>query len=286
MFVPYEVAQLASGANCDSCSRPAAKAPIVSTTTSANGHFSLSNIPVADDVPLVIQKGGFRRVVHFSPQACRDNLLSIEQARLPRNHTEGDLPKIAIGVGDNDQVECLLRALGIADSEFSSPLGTGAIHLYSNSGPGGFNDSNLLGDLLRSSTRLMTYSMLFINCTNEVFSLQPNQPAILANLKDYAAAGGRLYVSDWAYDYLEQVPQFSPFITFAGGGDLITPQPSHAAAVGPAVSSLNATLASNTLTAWIRQAAPELLGSNGSVNLSNFVPTPWVEIAEIGRAHV
>src|SRR6185437_7288241 len=49
---------------------------------------------------------------------------------MPSDHTHGDIPKIAIATGSVDQVECILRKMGIKDSEFTDPSGSGRINLY------------------------------------------------------------------------------------------------------------------------------------------------------------
>src|SRR5437879_3587971 len=65
--------------------------------------------------------------------ACR----TADQGRLPRSRAEGDMPSVAVAVGDYDAIECVLRNIGIDKSEFSSPNKSGAVHLYDNESAGG-----------------------------------------------------------------------------------------------------------------------------------------------------
>ena len=44
---------------------------------------------------------------------------------MPQNHTQGDIPLIAIATGSADQVECVLLKMGISQSEFTDPGGRG-----------------------------------------------------------------------------------------------------------------------------------------------------------------
>ena len=49
----------------------------------------------------------------------------MNSAVMPQNQTQGDIPLIAIATGSADQVECVLLKMGISQSEFTDPGGTG-----------------------------------------------------------------------------------------------------------------------------------------------------------------
>jgi len=49
------------GASCDRCGATLSGKPIASAITDESGHFSLENVPIGADVPLVIQVGKWRR---------------------------------------------------------------------------------------------------------------------------------------------------------------------------------------------------------------------------------
>ena len=137
---------------------------------------------------------------------------------------------MGIGVGDYDQIECVLRSIGIDESEFTSPSGQGAIHLYDNSGAF-LPVPNSFEDLLYDPTKLNEYNLVFINCTEKVFTQLMDPNKAIDNLHNYVSSGGRLYTTDWSYDYMEQVGEFSPYVFFEGGGSMSSPQPPHAAAM-------------------------------------------------------
>ena len=259
VYVPTNVPEFPQGVQCEACNEPIGGMPVVSTHTAVDGTFTLTNVPATDGVPLIVQKGRFRRQITLNIPACQNTALSVDQARLPRKQSEGDLPKMAVGVGDFDQIECVLRSIGIDQSEFTAPAGTGAVHLYNNSG-GGISLESMLND----ATKLATYNLVFVNCTGNTFDKYKNQTLTKGNLFNYVNTGGRLYVTDWAYDYMEQVPQFAPYVFFDGGGDVILPQPLGGAQSVWNGNDLNAQISDPTLAKWM---AATNASPNGSLKI-------------------
>ncbi len=65
---------------------------------------------------------------------CANNALTNkDQTRLPRTKAEGR-SRIAVTTGMSDALECLVRRIGVADSEFTNDAGTGRVHLYAGGG--------------------------------------------------------------------------------------------------------------------------------------------------------
>ena len=123
------------GVSCDKCGTPVSGKPIAVALTDATGKFTLENVPVGTQIPLVVQIGRWRRQVTIPEVApCAETKLPAELTRLPRNRTEGDMPLIAVATGSSDPFECALRKLGIDDSEFTPPTGPGRVHLYKENG--------------------------------------------------------------------------------------------------------------------------------------------------------
>jgi hypothetical protein len=133
VYVPNgTVAPFTQGVSCDNCAQ-ASGSPLVGTTSAVDGTFTLTNMPVGTNIPLVIQIGRWRRQVSIPNVAsCTNTALPASLTRLPKNQSEGDIPKQAFATGQVDALECVLRKMGVDDSEFTNALGNGRIHLYAN----------------------------------------------------------------------------------------------------------------------------------------------------------
>jgi len=182
------VAPLTDGVQCDTCSSLYSGTPIASAVTGANGKFTLTNVPVGVNFPLVIQTGRWRRQVTVSAISgtCGSGtptavLPSGESSRLPSKKSEGDIPKMALSMSAGDHLECLLKKIGIEDSEFTAPSGTGRIHLYAYNGltfPGTTCTSPTSGtcanDLWSSPSQLDKYAAVIAPCDKNPYGGEPS----------------------------------------------------------------------------------------------------------------
>ena len=149
VYVPNgPVAAMPSGMSCDDCGPPLST-PLVAAATLVSGRFILGSVPIGKSIPLVVQSGHWRKQLTIDVSPCVDNPLP-EPIALPSTTAEGDLPRIAIATSDSDPIECLLRKMGIADSEFTTPSGSGHVHLFHGDGatlPGAPDKSALYASL-------------------------------------------------------------------------------------------------------------------------------------------
>jgi len=208
VYVPNQpLDAIPEGLSCDQCNGRASGQPIASALTDAAGHFTIDNPPVGTNIPLVIQIGKWRRQVTIPQIArCADNLISdVELERLPRNQSEGHLPLVALTTGHSDALECLLRKIGISDSEFTSDGGGGRVHLYygggdlSNpSGSGAGVNALASGAKLASAatlwgsrSKLASYDIMMLSCEGSQYGSVKDP--YLANIQWFADNGGRIF---------------------------------------------------------------------------------------------
>jgi hypothetical protein len=200
------------GITCDVCGATAAGDPLVTAYTAPDGTFTLSGVPVGSSIPLVIQLGRWRRQFTVNiANSCAANSVMSGTLTMPKTHVEGDIPRIALLTGGLDPVECTLRKMGIADSEFTDPGGGGHINFYlaTDSDPHGGLQGH--GAQISASTpsqpALMTmstidqYDMVALECEGYP---QHESAADWATLAAYTTAGGRVFSSDFAWSWFYQ----------------------------------------------------------------------------------
>ena len=173
--------------------------PVTVAQTDAAGRFTLQNVPSQSSVPLVLQVGKWRTQLTPAITPCQANALPDKSLTLPKNHSVGDIPQIAISTGSADSLECLLLRVGLDPAEYVGGAGgPNHIHIFQGGGttaldgvapnttpPGPASSTGLWA----SQADLMAYDMVFLSCEGaETASM--NQTALF----DYAAAGGRVFL--------------------------------------------------------------------------------------------
>lgn len=213
VYIPNApVDPLPEGLSCDQCAAQLSGSPVVSTITDTQGRFTLENVPVGDDIPMVIQIGKWRRIVTLPAiTECADNpLVDVELTRLPRNSVEGNLPRIALSTGSADPLFCLLRRLGIDDSEFGIEGSAARIHFYegangSDQFDAGFGASP--GENFSSGPATLwnggfqDYDMVMLSCEG---GEQPEpKDGKRQGLRDYIDLGGRVFATHYHYNWFQ-----------------------------------------------------------------------------------
>ncbi len=206
VYVPNSAVQpFATKISCDQCGDDASGSPLVSAVSAVDGSFTITNAPAGTNIPLVIQIGRWRRQVTVpSVAACVDNNVAATLTRLPQTKAEGDIPHMAFITGSVDGLECVLRKMGVADSEFTRPNANGRIHLYTADNAGGVtadglgNSADYEENLWSSSTTLQGYDMVLLPCQGSAYD---RGSAAEANLLAYTNAGGRVFATHYSYSW-------------------------------------------------------------------------------------
>ncbi|MFO0666880.1 MAG: hypothetical protein U0174_23215 [Polyangiaceae bacterium] len=191
-----EPKEIPSGVYCDKC------VDLDSYSFAYTGPDGTFDLPVysTGEQYFVTQKGQFRRVRKIKAVAGDNPPIPAEFTRLPSktDPAKGDtIPKIGIVQGEWDAIQDALGDLGI--EEFDMPAG---------------------GKVIGSASDMSKYHIIFLPCSgqanfgNPSCTPPPVGAALQKNLRDYVQSGGKVYVSDWSYEYVRQT--WPGFITWAG----------------------------------------------------------------------
>jgi hypothetical protein len=238
---------------CDRCDGEITGQPIASTTTDATGSFILPNVPADVDFRIVMQIGKWRRIVSIPKvTACQTQALTdANVTRLPKNHSEGDIPRIALATGGADPFECMFRKIGLDVTEFGQPNSDSRVQMYAG---GGYTQSSTnfpatssfaAGGSFPSATsfwgdsnQLKNYDIVVMGCEGDE---NPTSKPIAARqaLYDYAKGGGRVFTSHYHHYWFSNspVPEVKALATWVndftctGGSCVFEPEPLKTATV-------------------------------------------------------
>jgi hypothetical protein len=281
------------GASCDRCSVTLSGFPVATALSDTAGHFTLTNVPSGTAIPLVIQVGKWRREVTIpTVTACASTAVDPALTRLPRDHTEGHMPKIALTTGKSDALECFVRKTGIADSEFTTDAGTGRINMFVGGEPtvggGGQGAASFIPGIGGGATfpfattlwgdpaKLLGYDIVMMSCEGSQFA--PIKQPFVANIKRYADSGGRLFNGHLHYYWLRNGP-----IPWPGTAIYLDPQSD---LVDPTAATINTGFPKGAALAdWLvnvgasaTRGALTLYGAQSTVAAVNMPTQSWINI--------
>lgn len=215
VFVPNAALEpLTPGPNC-SCEITGE--PVVAALTDAAGHFVLENAPSGTAIPLVIQAGEWRRTFTLdNVPSCDETIVADGTLRMPARQSEGEMPRIAVSTGSADALECLIRKLGIHESEFTAPSGPGKINFFNgHEGAAKYTETMndgvefpMASELWGSVESLSQYDVVLMSCEGGTNESEKGEAAFLA-MQRYANLGGRIFASHMHKVWFEQGP--APF---------------------------------------------------------------------------
>jgi hypothetical protein len=251
-------AGIPDGPYCEECQAPSPND--FAAVTDADGTFELiasSNELPGDQLYLVVQKAQFLRIepiaVELGMQAIDEDL-----TQLPGVHDPAAgrwIPRIAVYDTWPDEVFNVLAKFGLGQVNAGGTLvpGTQPFTLVPN------DNGALLDDL----TAMSQYHIIFLPCASTSFwSGAPNVSAQrIDNIRDYVAAGGKLYATDHANEYIKQ-----PFAEYL---DLYNPAMPD---IQPAYT-VQGTVEDPGLLAWLDALPPDLQDIGGGNPTLNNLPS-------------
>lgn len=201
---------------------------LVVTCTGVDGSFSFSaEVPEIDQLVRAV-KGSFSMEVSIDPSE-QGAEIDLSTVSISTNPLASDA-NIAVVTGSFDDMQDVLAKTGLGDlNAFGQlELGTETFDLYDGDYSLEGEEYPLFSELFEDrgdgKARLFNYDIVFINCgageSNWYGEESPsrNVPAAdestRATLREYVEEGGRLYVTDLAYDFVEQT--FPEFLDFEG----------------------------------------------------------------------
>lgn len=288
------------------CAEPP-EAASAKTCTEADGSFQF-DVPVeSGKVTLKVKKGVFTFSATLDvsgPSASVGNVQMPEDASALS-------AKIAVVTGAFDRMQDILAKLGFGDLDDTGhlALGTEQFDLYNGdfSLPESYPEYTELfedrdGD---GQADLNNYDIVFFNCGADEFLLEESNfkqtgsmpvhqhgkrkaagsntlldQADINALRAYVENGGILYVTDLAYDYVEQV--FPEFIDYHGSDTTAAanPEPMNVAEVGEDGITTEATILNSDLKSWMEAVSCEAgscLNGDGTVHVAGFL-SGWAVI--------
>jgi hypothetical protein len=296
VYIPNATVEpITTGAVCTACQAPASGSPMPGAVqTNALGQFTVTMAPSGNNIPLVMQTGKFRRqIIIPTINPCVDNAIGAKDSnnletitRLPRTQNEGNngidnLPQIAMATGGCDSLECLVRMIGIADSEFTA---TGRVHLFQGmSGATGAGDGKYTNayQFWADQKDLTTHDIVVNSCECSPYARDTDGPAY-ADMEGYLNNGGRLFGTHYHYNWFASPTGPTDFQQTA---QWLTDNP-----IAEAPFYINTTIPKGVaLNAWIQniwKAAPppngqiDLVYSNEDASQVNdtapYSTTPWI----------
>lgn len=215
-------APIPDGVYCDKCVHlPEGTAY---TTTRADGTFDLD--AGLGSAYLIVQKGAFRRVRPITLQSGPQNVPAA-MTTLPAitDKANGDdVPKIAVVLGAWDPIEVVLAKMGLKATITKDLFGKAQVlakdapsfAIYGVRSIGEMNPYPPPLTLLTDPKEISKYHIVFLPCSGTVYSgddpnalkcsgVYPYDSRVKSTLNDFVQKGGRVYASDWSYEYVRQV---------------------------------------------------------------------------------
>ncbi len=214
-------APMPTGVYCDKCVQLSMSQY---TLSGPDGTFDLPTTLTGKQF-LVVQKGGFRVVSEITIAPGKNKLANGTTALPPKTdpaHWQ-EVPKMTVVAGQYDDIEDSLQKLGIDPTAID------------------IKQSALIGQaakaFLQDLSAVLAQQIIFLPCGdytagNSGLDLSTD-PTIQANLQAFVSKGGRLYVTDWHYDFINRT--FPGYVQWNGASNTACSGCLHTSYDAPAV---------------------------------------------------
>jgi hypothetical protein len=197
---------------CEEC----VDAPSNATFSSHDGSFTLSIDP--GTYWLVIQKGQFRSERQITVEPGQDLALTAAETTLPSVHDPDNgswVPRVAVVLGSDDRIENVLGKIGFGtmnNNALTSSAGEMTVYQNLNGRSRPVPAGEVAGtgnDLVGNLAAMKRFHIIFFACSTAELNMSA---AVRRNVREYVNAGGKIYVTDWAGEVMDQA--FPPQVTF------------------------------------------------------------------------
>lgn len=275
------------GQTCDDITDGLSGTVLATDCTDSDGSYTLAmtNIPCGTPLTFVAKKGSFSLSVDVTlscdvaSQNTSDNGESVAEIgdivfdddcgtddseasqflvapsaafTVDQSSCQFDAARMAVVTGNYDEIENVLAKLGFGSVDENGILDKSQPFDFTLiDGNDTLNDADYMNfdEFVSDINNLNQYDIIFINCGNS-YELLASDPDTIAILQEYVENGGKLYVTDWSYGFIEQ--PFPSFMNFFDGGDDPQVGETHGhAKVGMGGITVDATVNDNVLSAWL-----------------------------------
>jgi hypothetical protein len=164
--------------------------------------------------------------------------------------------RMAVVTGHYDEIQNVLAKLGFGFTDETGRLDANEEYDFTIiDGTDELDDEEFMNvdEFLSDIDNLNEYDIVFFNCGNDEDELSQD-PEVLANLQQYVEEGGKIYATDWSFNFVED--PFPSFIDFYNDeDDAETAEDHHTAKIGLGGTTIDADVENADLADWLDNVA-------------------------------
>jgi hypothetical protein len=204
------------GVQCGSCESDLPGGALTRAESGIDGSFRLDNVPPGSTAQVIVTTGKWRRIVDVPVSQCGENTLPDGTFRLPRNKSEGEIPRIAMVTGGFDSLACIFTKMGIDPNEFGdASSGDKRIVFYNGLGGASPGAPQAATALWGNLDELKKFDAVINSCEGQEHSANKTSPDLM---RQYSDLGGRVFGTHYHYIWQETlIPEWQTTATWGNG---------------------------------------------------------------------